>query len=75
MRIVKPRIMTIIDILVFIFLSTFVLLLANAMHACARVDGVIYCPIMTFPSICERSGNFFEARIQREVMADRVLEE
>ena len=73
MWIVEPWIVTVINITLFILLPILVLLLANAMHACAGIDGVVYSPVMTFASICERSSDLFKARVQREVMANGVL--
>jgi hypothetical protein len=75
MWIIEARIVTVIDIAFIVILPTLVFLLANTMHARARVDGVVYCPIMTLPTIGERSSHFFEAGVQGEVVADGVLEE
>jgi hypothetical protein len=75
MRIIKSWILTIIDIGFIVILPIFVFLLANPMYARARVDCVVYRPVVAFPTICERTSNFFETGIQGEVVADGILKE
>jgi NhaP-type Na+/H+ or K+/H+ antiporter len=62
-RIVKARIMTVINIALIIFLPVLIFLLANTMHACSGVDSIVYGPVVTFAPICERSSNLFEAGV------------
>lgn len=78
MRIIETRILAIIHIRLLRTPSTFPifwLLLANTMHARARVDGIVDSPIVALAAICEGTCYFFEARVQGEIVADRILTE
>jgi hypothetical protein len=48
-------------------------LLPHAMDTCTRVDIVVHGPIRAFATICERPGDFLEARVQGEIVPNRVL--
>lgn len=54
-------------------LGCFRFLLADAVHASARIDVVVHRPVGALPAVGERAGDFFKAGIEGEVMADRVL--
>jgi hypothetical protein len=73
MRIVKSRILAVIDICLFILFPILILLLAHTVHARTRVDSIVYGPIVALPTICERPSDFFEARVEGKVVTDRVL--
>ena len=57
-----------------IVLGSLAFLFSNTMDARARVYGVIDDPIRAFAPVGQWSGHFFETWVQREVMADGVLE-
>ena len=49
------------------------LLLAHPVHASARVNVIVHRPVRPLAAVGERTGNFLEAWVEREVVADRIL--
>jgi hypothetical protein len=50
------------------------LLFADAVDTRPRIDVVIDSPVRAFATVGKRAGDFLKARVERQIMADRVLE-
>lgn len=78
MRVLKAFGRVVVDVCLFFRLAarfgTFALLFANTMDASPRVNVVIDGPIRALSTVCQRARNFLEAWVERQVMADRVLQ-